>query len=398
MDSYRYGYYQYKDIKTTSKYEIMRLCNDPEQVAWHYHDEYFSSFNWSKEPQESIDILYKKRCEQLRTSYDYIVLMYSGGSDSQNILDCFVNNNIHLDEICSHINYEGSNTIDNNLNYEILCQNGAKETAEKYIQQNNLKTIYRLYDVTQKTLKIYSQFDFDMHHNINNTGTPIAMTKPKASNILNTEVALWKDLYNSGKKICFIWGNHKPIVVCDSQHEWFFSFRDNMDHTSSVIQKTGYAVDEIFYQSPTVECVNIMIKQSHLIKTALSDVKFRNYLKLKEDFYVRNKMNMMNDVSVYINPKIHSSINTIVLAHDELANIIYPSSKPKIKVNNKSDNNFLNKKDEWFWDSNLEQQKIFLLTMKDYTKNINQSWLKKYDFEYHIIAKTLRLSSKKYYL
>ena len=77
MNEYQYGYYQYKDIKTSSKYEIMRLCDDPTQVTWHYHDEYFSSFNWSKQPSDSIDTLYRKRCEQLRSSYDYIVLMYS---------------------------------------------------------------------------------------------------------------------------------------------------------------------------------------------------------------------------------------------------------------------------------------------------------------------------------
>jgi hypothetical protein len=396
MNEYQYGYYQYKDIKTTSKYEIMRLCNDPEQVTWHYHDEYFSSFNWSKEPQESINILYKKRCEQLRSSYDYIVLMYSGGSDSQNILDCFVKNNIHLDEICSHINYEGSNTIDNNLNYEILCQNGAKETAEQYIKDNNLKTIYRLYDVTQKTLEIYSKYDFDMHYNINNTGTAIAMTKPKASNILNTNVNLWKDLYNSGKKICFIWGNHKPIVV---QHKgkWFFSFRDNMDHTSSVIQKTGYAVDEIFYQSPCIESVNIMIKQSHLIKNYLSIPLNLDYLKLKEQVYIKNKINFYAEVATYITLE-----KPIILADNDLKRILYPSSKPKIKIYNKSDNNFLNKKDKWFWDSNLEQQKIFLQTMYDYTKNINQSWITKYGHDkYHyyiLVAKTLKLSSKRYYL
>ena len=34
--------------------------------------------------------------------------------------------------------------------------------------------------------------------------------------------------------------------------------------------------------------------------------------------------------------------------------------------------------------------------MYDYTKNINQSWTTKY--EYNNVAKTLRLSSKRYYL
>ena len=384
MNEYQYGYYQYKDIKTSSKYEIMRLCNDPEQVTWHYHDEYFSSFNWSKQPSDSIDTLYRKRCEQLRSSYDYIVLMYSGGSDSQNILDCFVKNNIHLDEICSHIN----NSDDNYLNYEILCQNGAKETAEQYIQQHNLKTIYRLYDVTQKTIEIYNNYNFDMNFNICNSGAPIAMSKPKAGNILNTNVKLWKDLYNSGKKICFIWGNHKPIVV-HANKQWFFSFRDNMQLHSNPITNTPNAIDEAFYQSPCIESVNIIIKQSHLIKNHLSIPLLRKYLKSKQSSY----NDIFHEVSVYVDDNKQT-----ILAENDLKKIIYPNSKVNIQQYNKQSNNFLNTKDQWFWQSNTHHKDIFINTLRSLTNNINNQWIKSYDQSYNIVSKIKRLSSKRYYL
>jgi hypothetical protein len=387
MNEYQYGYYQYKDIKTSSKYEIMRLCDDPTQVTWHYHDEYFSSFDWSKPPADSIDTLYRKRCEQLRSSYDYIVLMYSGGSDSQNILDCFVKNNIHLDEICSHINYEGS-IVNNDLNYEILGINGAKQIAEHYIQQHNLKTIYRLYDVTQKTIEVYNNYNFDMNFNICNSGAPIAMTKPKASNILNTNVKLWKDLYNSGKKICFIWGNHKPIVV-QVDHQWFFSFRDNMQLHSSPIINTSNAIDEAFYQNPCIESVNIMIKQSHLIKNNLSIPLLREYLKLKQSTY----KNLFYEVAVYV-----ENGKRIVMAENDLKKIIYPNSKVNIKTYNKQSNNFLNTKDKWFWKSNTHHRDIFINTIRSFTDSINNQWIKSYDPIYHLVEKLVTLSSKRYYL
>ena len=43
--------------------------------------------------------MYVERCNQLRDKYDYLVLHYSGGSDSHNILHTFLTNNIKLDEI-----------------------------------------------------------------------------------------------------------------------------------------------------------------------------------------------------------------------------------------------------------------------------------------------------------
>ena len=43
--------------------------------------------------------LLKERAQQLRDCYNYIILSYSGGHDSQTILNTFVNNNIYIDEI-----------------------------------------------------------------------------------------------------------------------------------------------------------------------------------------------------------------------------------------------------------------------------------------------------------
>lgn len=47
----------------------------------------------------SLELLYKQRAEQLREKYDYLILNYSGGSDSHNILWTFIKHNIKLDHI-----------------------------------------------------------------------------------------------------------------------------------------------------------------------------------------------------------------------------------------------------------------------------------------------------------
>lgn len=51
------------------------------------------------EPQESLDTLCKRSAEKLRAEYNYIRLWFSGGIDSTYMLDTFVDNQIHIDEI-----------------------------------------------------------------------------------------------------------------------------------------------------------------------------------------------------------------------------------------------------------------------------------------------------------
>lgn len=51
------------------------------------------------EPAESFEDLCNQRAAQLRAKYDYIVLAFSGGTDSFTVYNSFVRNNIHIDHI-----------------------------------------------------------------------------------------------------------------------------------------------------------------------------------------------------------------------------------------------------------------------------------------------------------
>lgn len=63
------------------------------------YPEGYDSLDWSKEPNLSLHELYKYRAQQLRDKYKYIILYFSGGSDSLTVLNAFVKNNIKLDEV-----------------------------------------------------------------------------------------------------------------------------------------------------------------------------------------------------------------------------------------------------------------------------------------------------------
>jgi hypothetical protein len=107
INQYRkdYGYYVYKDKIYDTKQEILKALEifpdfSPD-VNFNFSDNVFQKIDWTYEPEFSLDALYKIRAQQLRENFDYLVLMYSGGVDSHQVLNTFMKNNIHLDEIRS---------------------------------------------------------------------------------------------------------------------------------------------------------------------------------------------------------------------------------------------------------------------------------------------------------
>ena len=64
--------------------------------SWEYHHDVFGAMNWSAPITETLDDLYRERCQQLRDKYDYLILCYSGGSDSWTILNTFLKHKITL--------------------------------------------------------------------------------------------------------------------------------------------------------------------------------------------------------------------------------------------------------------------------------------------------------------
>jgi hypothetical protein len=97
------GYWQVNGQYFFSKIDCLRYASQIKKydVTFHYHDEFYKSLSWNNEPSEPLEELYRRRAQQLRDKYDYIILSFSGGSDSYNILDIFLKNKIHIDCIAT---------------------------------------------------------------------------------------------------------------------------------------------------------------------------------------------------------------------------------------------------------------------------------------------------------
>ena len=70
-----------------------------QQVNWHFHEDIWRAVDWRTPPTLDLSSWYRIRAEQLRQRYGYIILAWSGGADSTNVLDTFLENDIRLDEV-----------------------------------------------------------------------------------------------------------------------------------------------------------------------------------------------------------------------------------------------------------------------------------------------------------
>ena len=68
-------------------------------ITWEFNTDVYRSISWRKPPGLSLRELYRMRAQQLRDRYDHLILAFSGGADSTTVLDTFVNNGIHLDQV-----------------------------------------------------------------------------------------------------------------------------------------------------------------------------------------------------------------------------------------------------------------------------------------------------------
>ena len=85
---YQYRYNAYVEATKTGK-----------NIEWNFNDEVYRTTNWFKPLNRTLADLYRERAQQLRDKYDYLILSYSGGSDSDNMLQAFINNGIPVDEV-----------------------------------------------------------------------------------------------------------------------------------------------------------------------------------------------------------------------------------------------------------------------------------------------------------
>jgi hypothetical protein len=175
-----------------------------------FNQTHFDQVPWQQQPEASLDDLYRQRAQELRDQYDHLVLMYSGGIDSHNILETFLRNQIHLDEVCSFTATDVA-PADHLFNRETV------RVAIPRLQEiaHQVGTT-RVLEVGQMIMKQFT----DPHHAANFIYYSNGIMNPwmlatRSSNILkDTHFQHLRDLVDQGKRVGFVWGMDKPGMIC----------------------------------------------------------------------------------------------------------------------------------------------------------------------------------------
>lgn len=324
-------YYAADGKKFNSKIEALQYKKTTGlNIGFYHYDDIYSKVDWKTEPPSTLDFYYKEQAQRLRDSYDYLVLCYSGGYDSTNILETFFYNNIKLDKIAivgafSQDSYAGS---DENHNGELY------NNAFPLIKKLGLESITQVYDYTERFDNIdsfsISQYASDWTYTTGGWFSPHNWWWKDAGNII-----IPKNL--DSKRVGIIFGRDKPFLL----HGKFYFYDTAVTSYGNIKSSDNYDVIN-FYWDPNF--TPILVKQLHTLKNAdahMSNVEsliynlknplvFRSgkskttllslrdqYLQSKQnsrvyDFYISGLKNMSSKINIQRIPPIHSISYSII--------------------------------------------------------------------------------------
>lgn len=353
----QFGYYTVgKNFKTYSKLSaIEEMKRTGIHLEWHFNKEQYSVYDWTKEPTESLDELYRQRAQQIRDNYDYIVVWYSGGADSWCVLNSFIKNDIKVDEIAHFCSYEADNNKHSVLNEEIFYTAIPKtqEILEKYPD-----TKQRVVDISQMISDLYLRPDvkYDFIYNIKG----IASANSLARSYIREYVTDYKKLIDSGKRVCFIWGSEKPRVkqVNGKYQVWFIDVFSETNLRLQSMASEGY-YDEWFFWAP--DTAPIVAKQSHiLMKVLKTEPEHSPYF--TDQGWAHSPQNK------------HGKYMTNEMYH----RLIYPGWDTTTLVAPKPKNLMLSERDNWFWNQGAESNlgvRNGLAGIKELISRVGDYWL-----------------------
>lgn len=315
--------------------ELAKNCNG--WIKYHFNDEIYSSYNWRIEPTPSIIELYRDRALKLREKYDYLVIMYSGGFDSHNLLMSFLANNIPVDEICYVYHGDRDPDPDSFLNQEWRVQTLPR------IQELQLTYSFavRKLDISQLSLDLFTQYYKDWIY----TSSSMAPNVVTIGN-LTTLVPDWIKLQEKGKTLAMVTGIDKPRLRYQNNN-FIFNFYD----LAGVSRPTFPGCNlEWFYWTPDLP--ELVIKQCHIVK----------------NFWSAH----INQLQTFPNNKLNKDLGWVLdseLAH--VQRLIYPYcgagnfyTRRPLNLLSGSDG-----RDHWIYNSNTDYAK----KLADIVSSLNQT-------------------------
>lgn len=260
MHNRKLGFYrvgqEYFDYKMPALIRGTQTGIHPE---WDFNQSVFACVDWKTEPEESLWTLYSRRARQLREKYDYLILGYSGGSDSKNILDVFLSNKIKLDELATQASYKQfGNSYRPDPNSFSFMDN---VTAEwEFTAKHDFNWISRHHPEIKLTFwDWFEDFDFEVRQDwLVQRNTNLVPWGWKRHGIHHIE-----SIYKY-PRVCYIMGVDKPRVALRDDKYYLYFIDKGCYGMMPPETMVGNATIEFFYWAP--ESADILRKQAHILK------------------------------------------------------------------------------------------------------------------------------------
>ena len=345
-----WGFYQVGESKTYSKIEAIEISGKTNcKIHWNYNDHVFDAFDWTKEPPGSLDFWYGARAQQLRDTYDYIVLLYSGGADSHNMLTAFVKNNIFVDEIAQFFALEGtSNDKMAEVNKETFVTSAP--TTQRLIETNPTyrHTVHRMIDGGKfQTTILLKQNPWDYWYTQSN-----AFFSPWGQLIgrLREIEPAYLKLAEQGKKVCLLWAAEKLVLGLDQNKNFVITFTEQgmstMVTPERQMKNDITCMDEAFYWTPDMP--ELACKQAHVVKRYIA-----NFSRASVDninVFTQDRANQLTDKKILSFPFVSNNTKYHMTTRG-LHSLIYPYWNHNTVVTPKPPCAFFGAKDTWLRDS-----------------------------------------------
>jgi hypothetical protein len=358
------GYYLYNGHYVSDRETLLDLMlanedYDPKLNLYHYNDEVFSAVDWKTEPSMSLNQMYVERAKQLRDQYDYLILAFSGGSDSNEILEIFLQNNIFIDEIQT-VHYE---SLLNRLDDSFIKSHDTLGVLYEYRGSvlPKLKRIKELSPNTKINSMDLSDYAYDqivgkkfeymgMAHNPTN-----GMSLIKPLRIYNYYMHTHNNLNAPKKKTAFIRGFEKPWLFVDENGVLMFRFSDIPMHGVGRIRSGDvndiYTLEDFFW---TPDYPLIPVKQSHVIKNIL--LKHPNLYQLFMDNVARRGLTEFNQEAPNILDRLYAK-----MIYYHTSTIQFMAPKPKQNPELFLINHLQNEESKAYYSQMIEEKKNFYL-------------------------------------
>jgi len=232
----------------------------PDPCYVYYDDREFSKVDWSIEPQETFKELYRQQAQRIRDNYEYVVLAYSGGVDSTNMIESFYYNNIHIDEIY----VVGALSQDS--------EKGSDENHNGELYKNVFPTLDKFHlPRTKINIQDYSKY-FDKPEQISAINKNKTEWFKELGSYYSPHIWFWNETYKHinyrGKRAALVFGIDKPNFYYNNGNS-YFNFHDA--NLMCYIQNSENLDRVNFYWDSGFP--DILRKQMHVIKNIIDNRK-----------------------------------------------------------------------------------------------------------------------------